>query len=164
MHFWVSAEAWSARYICLWKGAEKTAELWNRVVFIRAFRRSEPPEQLFTSLPIASKQVVPIYYSRNSRVKISSDGGAGRAQGTEASVPFSAFPETSGDKAGMGSSVPSLPYQTLPGLWKMEKFQGTQKYWVSLTAGREVTPEFAWGICACSAHWNTWGGETQSNN
>lgn len=82
----MSAEAWSAWYICLLKGTEKTAELWNRVVFIRGFQRSESPEQLFPSLPIASKHIVPIYYSRNSKVKISSDGGAGRAQGTEASA------------------------------------------------------------------------------
>lgn len=102
VHFWVSAEVWSAWYISLSEGTEKTAELLNIVVFIRGFQCTEPPQQLFTSLPISPKHILPVSYGRNFEVNFSSGGGTGGAWGREAPVPFSAFPKNSGDKAGMG--------------------------------------------------------------
>lgn len=81
------------------------------VVFIRGFQWSEPPQQLFTSLPIPSKHIIPVCYGRNFKVKFSSGGGTGSTQGRETSVPLSAFPKNSGDKAGMGflHSLTALP-------------------------------------------------------
>lgn len=157
VHFWVSAEAWSAWCFCLSKGTEKTAELLNRVVFIRGFQWSEPSQQLFTSLPIASKHIMPICNGRNSEVKFSSDGGAGDAQGTGDTFLSLLSVKVLGTRQEWGSPVPSLPFQTLSGLWKMEVLRNTEA--LSAPHSRKGSCMFiSWGTCACSVHWITWGG------
>lgn len=80
------------------------------------------------------------------------------AQGREESVPFSACPQNSGDKEEWGSSAPSLPYQTLPGLWKWKSLGNTEPRRLHLNLLGGFVP----GSPASFAV--TWRGETQSNN
>lgn len=84
------------------------------------------PTAVIHLLPIPSKHIVPVCCAQNSEAKFSSDGGTGGAQGTEESVPLSASPKNSGDKQEWGSSAPSLPYQTLSGLWKWKNLRNTE--------------------------------------
>lgn len=169
VYFWVSAEALSAWCICLSKGTEKRAELLNMVVFIRGFQWSEPPQQLFTSLPISSKHIIHICYGRNLEVKFSSDSG--ESAGEWSICSFLCFPWKFWGQGRNG--VPHFLHCLIKPYQGSEKQKSFKKYRTTECTSQEegrlhlnllggLVPVLLTVSPASFAV--TWGGETLSNN
>lgn len=139
------------------------------VEFIRGFQWSEPPQQLFTSLPISSKHIICVCCGRNLEVKFSSDSG--ECTGERSICSFLCFPSKFWGQGRNG--VPHFlhclikPYQDSEKQKSFKKSRTTEctsqkegRLHLNLPGG--LVPVLFTVSPASFAV--TWGGETQSNN